>query len=124
MESTLFPDTMAVVIDYLETKISVRTSADVPEDLTIPALVVQEVGGEDDSITDSTSLDVSAFAPTYAAARSLAEQARLALAQVAGRWSPLIDHVETVTRPTRRDYENPGVERIVATYRVTARRIR
>lgn len=117
-----FPDLLACVIGYLETATGVRATADVPEDLTSPVLVVEEVGGADDDITDSASFDVSSFAPTYDVARANASRARQAVRAIGGTGTPLLDSGETVTRPTRRDYENPDVERIIGTYRVTARR--
>lgn len=110
---------------YLSAALDVRVATKVPGDLvaSLPVVRVARGPGSDDGITDSPLLDVETFANTDQAAWDLAEDARQALQALAGKAvdGSLVDTVATVTGPVRLDYENPAVERYVASYRLDLR---
>lgn len=83
------------------------------------------VRGADDTINDTTVVDIESFAASRNDASSEAEAIRSVMLQLSGtadaqgRW--LIDSVRTLNRPAWKDYRNPDVHRYVATYEVTMR---
>ena len=83
------------------------------------------VRGADDTINDTTVVDIESFAASRNDASNEAEAIRSLMLQLSGtadakgRW--LIDSVNTLNRPAWKDYRNPDVHRYVATYEVTMR---
>ena len=102
-------------------------STDTPGDLTGTVGVQVAVAvGSDDSLTDSTLLDVYCFAPTREGAFDLAEDVRLGMLSLTATdpslaGNQLIDTVRTASRPYWLDYRNPATHRVAAAYRVTSR---
>ncbi|MCR8947164.1 hypothetical protein NW249_34315 [Streptomyces sp. OUCMDZ-4982] len=103
------------VVDELPDKVETR----------LPLVQVLVVGGADDRVTDTATVDVVAFAATRAAVWTLAEQTRAAMHALAATHQPtqktVIDDVTTAQRPTVVPYGNPAVRRAVATYTLSAR---
>jgi hypothetical protein len=120
-----FADIEALAVAYLRSALDVRVSTELPAKLeaSLPMLRVTRGPGSDDKLNDRPLLDVEAFAADRAGMWSLADRARVALHDLAGRKAlgRLVDTVETVTTPTFVDYENPAVRRAVATYRLVLR---
>ncbi|MYR37047.1 hypothetical protein GTX14_09865 [Streptomyces sp. SID4944] len=103
------------VVDELPDKLETR----------VPLVQVLVVGGADDRVTDTATVDVVAFAATRAAVWALAEQTRVAMHTLAATHQPaqkaVIDDVTTAQRPTVVPYGNPAVRRAIATYALSAR---
>ncbi|MFE3471195.1 hypothetical protein ACFXOI_05825 [Streptomyces bacillaris] len=103
------------VVDELPDKVESR----------VPLVQVLVVGGADDRVTDTATVDVVAFAATRPAVWALAEQTRAAMHALAATHQPaqktVIDDVTTAQRPTVVPYGNPAVRRAVATYTLSAR---
>lgn len=101
---------------------------DTPSDLAGMVFVRITVapGGTDDGLNDNVRVDVETFAPTREAAVTLGEDARQAMMRLAGtdtssNGRALVDRVSTIVRPHWRDYRNPAIQRVVATYDVISR---
>lgn len=105
----------------------VRVVDELPDRLEtrVPLVSVLVVGGTDDRITDSPTVDVICFAATRAETWALAEKSRRAMHALAATHDPgqkvVIDDVRTEERPAIVPYGNPAVRRAVATYTVSAR---
>lgn len=98
-----------------------------PDDLVahLPFNRLTLVRGNDDTLNDTTVVDIETFMPTRYEASQEAEAIRgvmLALqgkADAENRW--LIDSVTTIQRPVWVDYRNTEIHRCVATYQMTTR---
>ncbi|WP_030585717.1 phage tail termination protein [Streptomyces anulatus] len=105
----------------------VRVVDELPDRLEtrVPLVSVLVVGGDDDRITDTATVDLASFAATRAEAWALAEQSRRAMHSLAATHNPgqraVIDDVTTSQRPAIVPYGNPAVRRALATYTVSAR---
>lgn len=89
----------------------------------LPLVRVHRVGGADDRLTDTARVDLETFAADYDTASALARTvhtAALALGNTVVD-GVLVDTVETVSAPMWVDYENPNVQRFVATYEAAVR---
>ncbi|MFD8437450.1 hypothetical protein ACFV2I_20410 [Streptomyces microflavus] len=124
----MWPDTELLVMTGLRPLLpGVRLVDELPDKLEtrVPLVQVLVVGGADDRVTDTATVDIAAFAATRAAAWELAEQARQAIHSLAATHDPgqraVIDDVSTEQRPAIVPYGNPAVRRAVATYTVSAR---
>lgn len=87
---------------------------------------VTVTGGTDDDVTDWANVDLEAFSTDRGRARDLAEACRKAM-KAAAHKDPsgdnrLLDTVDTVQRPTWRDYGNPRVQRFTMVFTVSSRR--
>lgn len=131
MSFTPFPDVELVVIAALSTLevtgLQVATKVPVDPNGTyswLPFLRVSSRGGADDKHTDTSKVDVDAFAATKSAASELAEQARALLiygpiTTAAG----VMDGAVTDTSPNQVPYGNEEqVIRYTAAYTVATRR--
>jgi len=120
-----WPDLQLLAVDYLSLVLGVRVSTRTPADLetVMPMVRVRRGPGADDGITDSPLLDVETFAATEREAWDLAEYARQAIHELQGKavGGQLVDAVSTASSPTSVDWENPAVERFVASYRINLR---
>lgn len=120
----LFVDPADVLCDVLAPFGS--TGRLTPPDLAVqlPFIRVTLVGGSDDRVTDSATVDVDVFHTSITTAMVLAAQVRQALIDqsphVVG--AAVLDACFTVARPRWLPYGTPNVTRVVATYRVTSRR--
>lgn len=105
----------------------VRVVDELPDRLEtrIPLVSVRVVGGGDDQVTDTATVDVEAFAATRAAMWALAEQTRAAMHALAATHNPgqkvVIDDVTTAARPAEVPYGNPALRRAIASYAVATR---
>ncbi|MBK3561088.1 hypothetical protein JHN55_32090 [Streptomyces sp. MBT56] len=105
----------------------VRVVDELPDRLEdrVPLVSVLVVGGGDDRITDTATVDLASFAKTRAETWALAERTRRAMHSLAATHNPgqkaVIDDVTTSQRPAIVPYGNPAVRRAVATYTVSAR---
>lgn len=124
----MWPDVEALAVAYLRTALGVRVSTKLPGNLeaAMPMVRVTRGPGSDDGLTDSPLLDVEVFASNPGQMWQYAEQARQAMHALAGQAvdGVLVDTVDTAAAPTRVDYENPAVERAVASYRMGLRPVR
>ncbi|MFJ2702975.1 hypothetical protein ACIO3R_07220 [Streptomyces sp. NPDC087428] len=104
-----------------------RVTDELPDKLEtrLPLVWVRVMGGGDDRVTDTATVDVQTFAATRAAMWELAEQARTAVHALAATHDSgqrvVIDDVTTAARPAEVPYGNPGVRRAVASYEVATR---
>lgn len=123
----MWPDLELVAYTYLSSVLAARVVTVLPSNLEteLPVVRVARGPGSDDGITDSPLLDVEAFAATRGQMWDLAEQARQAIHALAGTATggALVDSVSTATGPTWVSYENPAVQRAVASYRMALRQI-
>ena len=122
-----YPDMHALVVRYL-LGLGHNVTGSIPADLSgpEPVVVVLDVAGSDDGLTDEALYDVQVFHPNRDVAWDTSETIRQQLRKLAGHdpsagGNELVDTVDTVSRPTRRSYGNPDVNRYVATYRIRAR---
>jgi hypothetical protein len=118
-------DIEAVLIAWLEAHVDdVRASTETPPDLDsrLPWLQVVRLGGPYDGFRrDQPTVDIVAFASNGPAASSLALQVQDLLHEqlegsVAG--GAVINRIDTVTGPHHVPYDNPGMRRYEATYRL------
>lgn len=125
---TGWPDVELLVRSYLAGILPGRVVTRLPGNLeeVVPVTRIMRGPGGDDGVTDEPMLDVETFAGDRAGMWTLAEQTRQALHGLAGAAvdGALIDTVTTATGPVWVDYENPAVERAVASYRIGLRRPR
>lgn len=118
-------DTEKLAVAHLTSELGVRVVTKLPArfEADMPVIRVSRGPGSDDGITDSHLIDVEVFAASAGPMWQLAEDARQAMLRLAGRAvnGALVDTVATAASPTRDDYENPAVERAVASYRLSLR---
>lgn len=120
----MWPDVEAELVAWLKARLNVRHVTDLPANLVevLPVNQVQRVGGDDDSIRlDRALVDIDSYGADRGAASLLARRTRHELvvnlrgvqtaAAVFGRAS-------TISAPAWRDYENPGLRRMGATYEI------
>lgn len=76
-------------------------------------------------ITDAPLVDVECFSNTYGAADTLSEDVRQWFHALNGRTvaGVLVDRVRTASAPAWVDYQNPGTNRFVASYRLEFRQL-
>ena len=122
-----WPDIELVVGTWLRASLpTARVVTKLPATLetAMPLVWVARGPGSDDGITDSPLVDVAAFAATRAGMWQLAEDARQAMHELAGKVvaGDLVDTVDTAVGPVWLDYENDAVNRAVASYRLALRR--
>jgi hypothetical protein len=126
-----FPDAEALTRAVLQTLTveGLQVGNVLPPDLQgtygwLPFLRVTCIGGADNHITDTSRVDVDAFASDKDGAGTLAEQARQVL--TAGPCSTdegVLDHSTTVVKPNQVPYgDETRVVRYTAAYSITARR--
>lgn len=122
----MWPDLEMTVGSGLRGVIPGRVVTRLPANLesVLPVTRVTRGPGSDDGVTDAPLVDVETFAGDRVTMWQVAEQTRQALHALAGTVvnGVLIDAVSTATGPVPVDYENPAVERAVASYRVELRR--
>lgn len=112
------------LVAWLGAELSVRVVTELPATLTdiLPVLLVQRVGGDDDTFRlDRALVDVDAYAATRAEAAALAGGARSHLvASLRGvtTANAVFGRVSTVQAPAWRPYENTNLRRIGATYEI------
>lgn len=100
-------------------------SSETPNNLAsrLPFHRISAVRGADDTVTDTTIVDIESFASSRWLASQESEALRGVIRSLVGKgkgdW--LIDSVSTVMRPVWRDYRNPMIQRFVATYSVDMR---
>ncbi|HEY9369737.1 hypothetical protein [Streptomyces sp.] len=118
-------DIEATLIAFLEANLEdVRASTETPSDLDdrLPWLQVVRIGGPYDGYRrDQPVVDIAAFAETGTAASGLARDVQLLLhnqlwGAVAG--GAVFSEVETRVGPHQVPYDNPGLRRYEATYRL------
>lgn len=120
-------DAELVVTEHLRASLpGVRVVTSLPGNLeaVLPVVRVTRGPGSDDSVTDSPVMDVESFTAGRDGMWDVAEDAREAMHALRGKAvsGRLVDTVQTTTGPVWVDYENPAVERIVASYRLDQRR--
>jgi len=104
---------------------SARVVTELPANLgdVLPVIQVTRFGGSDDFLTlDAANIDIDTFAASRDDARSLGEQVRTALrlhfpGYAAGGGA--VQSVTTISAPRWVPYDNTGLRRFVASYRIT-----
>lgn len=122
----MYADVEALLVTYLASVPDVTgVAVDLPANVLtrLPFIQVNRVGGSDDYITDSATVDIDVFHSTRGAASALARivhatMMRLRHTAVNG---VLVDSVETVTGPQWIDYQDENLQRYVATYQIDSR---
>ncbi|MFF2525896.1 phage tail termination protein [Streptomyces liangshanensis] len=124
----MWADTELLVITGLRARLTgVRVTDELPDKLEgkLPLVWVRVVGGADDRVTDTATVDVQAFAATRVLMWELAEKTRQAMHALAATHDPgqlvVVDDVTTAARPAEVPYGNPSLRRAVATYEVATR---
>lgn len=119
-------DIEALLVTWLEETIEdVRASTETPPDLQdrLPWLQVVRIGGPYDGFRlDQPTVDIAAFDSTGPAASALAAHVQVLLHEQLARaktGTAVVTRVETVTGPHWVPYDNPGLRRYEATYRLT-----
>ena len=120
-----WPDPAELLVHALEEALPVSAGIDTPPDLEGRLFLrVHVLGGRDTGATETTRVDVEAYAPVGEAHKLADDARRYLLFELAGT-SPgglgLVDTVRTEVRPRRMFYLNPHVERVVGTYSLDAR---
>ncbi|WP_304455856.1 DUF3168 domain-containing protein [Nocardiopsis sp. YSL2] len=103
-----------------------ETGSETPHDLQdhLPWIRPTRIGGSDDRRTDVSRVDVDVFAPTRAEAWRIARavQQRLITGPTRVIGVGLIDRARTELGPRRAPHTDQTIRRVLATYRVSARR--
>ena len=116
----------SLIHNWLATHFSpTRVVTELPANLAtqVPIIQVTRFGGSDDlPVIDHAHVDVDTFAATRDASRALAEQVRAALRfQMPGYASSgyAVQSVTTISAPRWVPYDDTGLRRFVASYRIT-----
>lgn len=131
-----WPDVEALLLDRLTPALVARLDPDGTKQLgaatSTPTLEgrwflkLTLVSGSDDGVTETSRVDLEAFAPTRGDAHDFALAAREEMHALAGTarmdGSGLVDAVSTTQRPVWVSYNNPAIHRFVGSYSVAARR--
>jgi hypothetical protein len=120
----MWPDAEAELAAWLTAVLDVRHVTDLPADLAdvLPINQLQRVGGDDDGIRLERALvTVDSYASDRAAASLLARRTRNALVVTlrgVQTTNAVFGRVSTISAPAWRDYENPALRRMGATYEI------
>ena len=117
-------DVEVELVAWLTDRLDERTLTDLPANLVdaLPVVQIQRVGGNDDGIRlDRAFVDVDVYAATRQGASQLMSQTRSLL--LTGLRGAVTDAVvftsaRTVSAPSWRSYENPGLRRFGATFEI------
>jgi hypothetical protein len=117
-----WPDPEALLAAVLADLATVVTRTATP--LVPPVIRVRRIGGSDDWTTDTARCDVTVYAATIAAAKTLAGEVRQRLIIAPRRSSAgVIDRVLTETGPAELGTDDPAqVRAMSAIYRISLRR--
>lgn len=119
-----YPDVEALLVSYLSQLSQLRDiSVRMPNSPALPFGLVTRVSGSDDYVTDRPVVDVEVFdadrTTSYTVAAAVHEHMlKLRRARVDGS---LVDHVEVITGPRWVDYQDEGLQRHLASYRIEFR---
>ena len=122
-----WPHLEKLAVAHLTAATGKRTATKTPPNLDTLAVQgfykVTRGPGSDDGVTDSPLLDVESFGTTETQAWELAEDARQAIRKLRGKAvnGVLVDTVSTAVGPVLIDWGNPGIQRYVASYRLSFR---
>lgn len=123
-EALPYVDVERLLVPWLGSQCQCRVLTDLPADLErqVPLLQIARVGGNDIRPgLDVVGLEVDAYGPNRGSAVALAENARHALrfvlpnTQIDGA---VFTRVDTVEAPAFRPYDNTGLRRFGASYRL------
>lgn len=122
----MFADVESLLVTYLAAIAGVQgVSVDLPQDVRnhLPFVQVTRVGGGDDYVTDSATVDVDVFHNSRANSSEVARTVHAAMMHLRHTSinGVLVDSVETITGPLWIDYEDEHLLRYVATYLVETR---
>lgn len=117
-------DVEAELVAWLTARLDERTLTDLPANLMdeLPVVQIQRVGGNDDGIRlDRAFVDVDVYAASRQAASQLMSRTRsLLLTGLRGAVTDaaVFTSARTVSAPSWRPYENPGLRRFGATFEI------
>jgi len=117
-------DVEAELVAWLTDRLEERTLTDLPANLVdvLPVVQIQRVGGGDDGIRlDRAFVDIDVYAASRQAASQLMSQTRsLLLTGLRGTVTAtaVFTSARTITAPAWRDYENPNLRRVGATFEI------
>lgn len=117
-------DVEAGLVAWLTEHLDERILTDLPADLVsvLPVVQIQRVGGNDDGIRlDRAFIDVDVYAAGRQAASQLMSRTRsLLLTGLRGAVTDaaVFTSARTVSAPSWRPYENPGLRRFGATFEI------
>lgn len=124
-----FPDIELALITGFKAKLvstagQVTVKNETPSNLedALPFVAVSVLDDSDDDFTRRAQVDVDVYAATRADGYALSEQVRGLLKASARLGGVTIDRVLTTSGPKRVPWDNPGVRRFFATYRISTRR--
>lgn len=97
--------------------------------MALPLVLVEAVPGGGADLYSATAelvVDVSSFAPTKTAARTLAQQAHSRMLTIVGEntGKGYVDEISVDSMSASLNYSNPDVSRFIATYTLAARPLR
>lgn len=118
----VYADVERLLVAFLPGQLGgVRVLTELPANLAdvLPVVAVLRLGGTDASVAfDVATVDVDVYAASRAAASALAEQVRRAL-RFALPHTAGVRHVQTLSAPAWRPYDNTALRRFGATYQLT-----
>lgn len=122
----MYADVETLLVAYLAAIPGVTgTSVDLPQNIRtrLPFIQVNRVGGSDNYITDTATVDVDTFHNTRSEASALSRVVHAAMMKLRHTSvnGVLVDSVETVTGPQWISYEDENLQRYVATYQIDSR---
>ena len=117
-------DVEAELVAWLTSRLDERTLTDLPANLVdvLPVVQIQRSGGGDDGIRlDRAFVDIDVYAASRQAASTLMSQTRsLLLTGLRGTvtTAAVFTSARTISAPSWRPYENPGLRRFGATFEI------
>lgn len=117
-------DVEAELVAWLTNRLDERTLTDLPANLgdALPVVQIRRAGGGDDGIRlDRAFVDIDVYAASRQAASTLMSQTRsLLLTELRGTvtTAAVFTSARTISAPTWRPYENPGLRRFGATFEI------
>lgn len=119
-----YVDAERILVTWLGAQCSCRVVTELPADLEkrVPLIQIERTGGSDTRPgLDFVALEVDAYGPDRGSAYALAESARYALRfELPGQQinGAVFTEVQTVAAPAYRPYDNTGLRRFGASYRL------
>lgn len=120
-----YPDIESVVIAALVgAELALHAGREIPSNLRymMPFTLVERVGGPDDGITDSATVNIDVLSSSVDVAKTRSESIRDWLTGDTRSPRHPIDRAETVAGPQEIPYGDSGVRRWTTSYEISARR--
>lgn len=120
----MLPDIELTLTTWARMTFDVTTCTALPADLigSLPVIQITAIGGLGERFSSSPRIDVDVYAGSYEEAKDLSAQVHEALMFLHGSvGDAVIRNVLVSALPSRRPYDNSGLQRVGATYLVSGR---